>query len=158
MSDDTIGDTHVTVTLGSEEVRLRKLTVYDRRNILKGLRGEQRKLKIETLKDVGADKAEMLGELEAFDEKPLEDFDFLRHFDTPDGKADVFDAALDEYSEAEQKRLRGKLTLSLTETTRLAARLCNIPLQSAAESEGGDPNAGSPATATDPDSYNSPTT
>jgi hypothetical protein len=154
-----IGETHLEETIGGDVVKFRKLTPWDRQAILKKLKQQRRAALLQDLRDVQADKGEMLAELRDFDEKPLEEFDFIRHFDTPDGKVDVFEAALSEYEEARRAAIRGGMVLSSHDTVKLAAKLCNIQLaDSPANTEGDDPNAGRPTTPTaEPDTY-SPTT
>lgn len=139
MSDNNAGIRFVEREIGGRIVRFRKLTTYDRADILRQVKRQKRQSLLEDLKAPGADKSEMLGELRAFDEQAFGENEFVAFVNTLDGQTVVLDKASDELSEEERQRLRRELLIAPGEALALAAELCNLVVGTA--SDNADPKA-----------------
>lgn len=142
---------------GVVEYRFRKLTPYDRAELLRRERSRQRAVAIQNLRDSGADKDEMFASLRDFEAKPATAEDFIDLFNSVIGKAEIIDLSLMELSMAGPGQPAWKYredaeaardfanAMPGGDLVELAAGLCNISLEPADEKvevygEGSDPN------------------
>ncbi len=127
--------------IGEQEAQYlyRKLTVYDRAEVIRRDRLRQRAALLQDLKDAGADKREMIETLRDFDREKSVSGDFLTLFDSLEGKADIFDLSVCDIAytsgaatwarKANADDLMAFLTaMPLGEQTELAAELCGVTL------------------------------
>jgi hypothetical protein len=152
-----VGEPVVTREHGDAKITLRKLTPYDRSEVVRRDAVRERNRLKADLKDVGADAAAVIATLRDFDADRRANANiFISVFDTPDGKVDIFTIAATAFSMTPQGPawdlpdltpvLNYLATLSPGEQTLLAAELSGIALESPNENESeadayGDPPA-----------------
>jgi hypothetical protein len=123
-----IGKATITRATEEGEIRFRKITVYERARLLELLEKRRRAKLLENLRDAGATKEEILGELEGL-ETPGEK-DWLAWLNLPEGKAEIILSALRaEYGEGAEEKL-SNFTPSFEEELNLVAELVGMPIQS----------------------------
>ncbi len=135
----------------NQDIILRKLTPYDRAELLRREKARQRASLLQSLRDVQAEKGESITTLRDFDSQMLGSSDFLNLFDSLAGKADVFDLVLSEmtmagpgvpswtYQDDINLHRAYIASLDMGESTILAAELCGVTL-------GGEPEEAEPDT------------
>jgi len=161
-----VGERHIERKVGGNDVQFRKLTAYDRRDLLCGLKKQKRASLLDDLKAAGADKSEILGELRAFDDEKFGETQFVEYVNTLDGQTAVFDRSLDEQSDEQRASIRKELILSQSESLQLAAEICNLMVDTAPDDAASGPegatygDGGEPANPTppEPETYQAPAT
>jgi hypothetical protein len=151
-------------------LKFRKLTPYDRAEVIERDRSRRRKKLLANLKDAGADKGEIVASLNEFekdeDERQKKNLGlFIDIFNTPAGKADVIDLALSvltmkrpgeqtwEYL-GESAKLREHVdSLGSTDALVLAAEIASLKLGEPEEVDDDPADEGNP----DPNSQTGPT-
>jgi hypothetical protein len=139
-----VGDPHVERTADNKTFRFRKLSPYCRAELLKREKVRQRESLMQDMRDVGADKGEMIATLRDFAAETAGTADFYKLFDSEQGKADIFDLSLSDVTIENGRRswkprddfgeaINFVTSLDSAELVRLAAEIANVMLASSEE-------------------------
>lgn len=87
------GDPYVTHEVDGKQYRFRKMTVYDRRELVRRDRAPRRQVLKQDMLDVGTDKDTIVQTLQEFDAAGQLPSALYEAFDSVDGKVNVFELA-----------------------------------------------------------------
>lgn len=154
-----VGEGFVVREHEGKSYRFRKLSQYDRREILAREKSRRRASLLQSLRDAGADKGEMVYELREFDKQQFGDDEYLDLLFGTAGQCDIFEHATSDITlgrpgQPEWKQ-RGDAsealgyvgTLKMGEQLALAAELSNVELKAASSQDGageGEPDTYDP--------------
>jgi hypothetical protein len=148
----SVGERTITRPIGGKDYQFKKLTPYDRVEILRKLKAQKRESLLADLKAVGAEKEEMLGELRALDEVQYGEREFIGYVNSLDGRLAIIERSM-VCGESERQEIRDAMSDPAFDPLILAAELCNLSLTAPDEAYGEDsPN---PPTA-EPETYQTP--